>query len=69
MITITRSSFRLGIEQRRALIIFLGWWWVCIGSWGDRMADVAESNERLRRNRHEARRLDAMGREWRRRGR
>ncbi len=50
MITITRSSFRLGFERRHSLMVFVGWWWVCIGSWDARMMDVAELDAESRRH-------------------
>lgn len=59
MITITRSSFRLGFERRRSLTIFLGWWWVCIGSWDARMMDVAALDAESKRH---ARRWEARNR-------
>lgn len=62
MITITRSSFRLGVERRRTLLIFIGWWWVCIGSWDARMMDVAELDAESRRFRQRQRRSTMMRR-------
>lgn len=68
MITITRSSFRLGVTPGRAPVIHLGWWWVCIGSWEARMADCAERDVTLRRGARQLRRMEARRRGWRVRG-
>lgn len=66
MITVVRNDFKLGIYHERTWVIFFGWWWICIGSWESRMADVADSERRVRRSDQQVKRINDMRRGWRR---